>query len=375
MSIDTKARSKDLSIESLRGLAILLMVAGHVIGSTSQRGMQVADNSVWHYYFVGLEDIRMPLFTLLSGYVYAYRPLGGMAALPRMVRGKVKRLLVPLFTIGTIYFLTQALLPGTNSKPPLASFWRTYVFSYEHFWFLQSIFLIFLVVALLDANRLLESLWKWSLAFGLSSIAFILVTIPQGWSIFSIGGAIRLLPFFLLGYAMHRFAAALDRPRWMAVTLPVFAFVYGVQVMQLTGLIEVSGALDKAVGLLIGLSAVSTFVLVRHGIYVRWLAWLGQFAFAVYLLHVFGSAGTRLVLVEAGIDNELVVFALCLLVAVSLPIVFEVTLGRVSWVSRTFLGQARWRPTPYPPVRSGTKQTAEPQGEENEAKWDSRTLR
>jgi fucose 4-O-acetylase-like acetyltransferase len=369
------ARSKDFSIESLRGLAILLMVAGHVIGSTPERGMQAADDSIWHYYFVGLEDIRMPLFTLLSGYVYAYRPLGTMAAFPRMVKGKVRRLLVPLLTIGTIYFLTQALLPGTNSKPPLTSFWRTYVFSYEHFWFLQAIFLIFLLVALLDANRLIDEFRKWSVTFGLSAIAFILVTIPPGWSVFSMGGAIRLLPFFLLGCAMHRFAALLDRRRWMAVTIPVFAVVYGIEFLDLAGFIHVSGAASKLIGLLVGVSAVSTIILLRDRLYLRWLAWLGQFAFAIYLLHVFGSAGTRLVLGRAGIENELVVFTLCLAVAVALPILFEVTLGRVSWMSWAFLGQAPWRPTAYPPVRPGTRLATDPNGNGNATKSGSQTVR
>ena len=35
------AMRKDLSIESLRGLAAILMVAGHVIGSDAARGMAV----------------------------------------------------------------------------------------------------------------------------------------------------------------------------------------------------------------------------------------------------------------------------------------------------------------------------------------------
>ena len=39
------ARIKNFEIESLRGLAIILMVAGHVIGSDPERGMQVPETS------------------------------------------------------------------------------------------------------------------------------------------------------------------------------------------------------------------------------------------------------------------------------------------------------------------------------------------
>jgi hypothetical protein len=36
---------KDLFVETLRGLAITLVVIGHVIGSASDGGMQVSDDS------------------------------------------------------------------------------------------------------------------------------------------------------------------------------------------------------------------------------------------------------------------------------------------------------------------------------------------
>jgi fucose 4-O-acetylase-like acetyltransferase len=37
--------NKNLNIDTLRGFAIVLVVMGHVIGSESDGGMKVADNS------------------------------------------------------------------------------------------------------------------------------------------------------------------------------------------------------------------------------------------------------------------------------------------------------------------------------------------
>ena len=42
---------KDLRIETMRGLALFLMVAGHVIGSSSDLGMKVPDDSVLRYLY------------------------------------------------------------------------------------------------------------------------------------------------------------------------------------------------------------------------------------------------------------------------------------------------------------------------------------
>lgn len=67
---------RDVPIDSLRGVAILLMVAGHVIGADESLGMGVGPHSGWRFGYDLLVDLRMPLFTALSGLVYGLRPLG-----------------------------------------------------------------------------------------------------------------------------------------------------------------------------------------------------------------------------------------------------------------------------------------------------------
>lgn len=41
--------------------------------------MQVADRSAWRLFYLALKDIRMPLFTGISGFVYAMRPICAVA--------------------------------------------------------------------------------------------------------------------------------------------------------------------------------------------------------------------------------------------------------------------------------------------------------
>jgi peptidoglycan/LPS O-acetylase OafA/YrhL len=76
------SRQKDSAIQSLRGLAVILMVCGHVIGSTRANGMQVADRSAWRLFYLALKDLRMPIFTVISGFVYAMRPICAVADVP-----------------------------------------------------------------------------------------------------------------------------------------------------------------------------------------------------------------------------------------------------------------------------------------------------
>src|SRR6185437_1975062 len=62
-------------VQTMRGLACLLLVAFHAIGSTGASGLHVADDSAYRLFTNLFVHVRMPVFTFLSGLVYAWRPL------------------------------------------------------------------------------------------------------------------------------------------------------------------------------------------------------------------------------------------------------------------------------------------------------------
>lgn len=78
---------KNLSIETLRGIAILLVVIGHVIGSTPDGGMKIDFPHPLRYLYVWIDYIQMPLFTAIAGWVYALKPFSHTVGL-RSLRGR-----------------------------------------------------------------------------------------------------------------------------------------------------------------------------------------------------------------------------------------------------------------------------------------------
>ncbi|MBX7431131.1 acyltransferase [Mycobacterium sp. Y57] len=196
---------KDPAIETLRGVAIVLVVIGHVIGIDADRGMQAALDSPWRIFYLALVDVRLPLFTMISGYIYALRPLTSPDGLAGLLKTKSRRLLLPLLTVGTLLFVTQRAVPGTNYKPHLDEYYRIFIYPYEHLWFLQSIFVIFVLVGLLDAFGLLNTACRALVALAVSLAMFEVIPVPQYADIFSASGVLRLLPFFLLGYMLNRY--------------------------------------------------------------------------------------------------------------------------------------------------------------------------
>ena len=103
------------------------------------------------YLYVWIDYIQMPLFTAIAGWVYALKPFSASSGFGSFVRKKALRLLVPMVAVGTLYFLVQYLMPGTNNKGVLSQMWRIYVFPYTIYWYLPSLFLIF-VVAMVDGQ-------------------------------------------------------------------------------------------------------------------------------------------------------------------------------------------------------------------------------
>lgn len=330
---------RDITIDSLRGLALILMVAGHVIGSGAQSGMQVADDSGWRFFYLILDDVRMPLFTVLSGYVYALRPVLQPIGMLKMLRGKFRRLIVPLFTVGTIFYLMRIVIPAVNSRPSLSEIWRVYVYGYGHFWFLLSLFSIFVIVGVLTSVGALATMRRWVLLVAASTILFIFVRVPDDWNIFAAAGTIRLLPFFLLGYGLYFFAAELPWGKLTPVAFSISVLLLGVKASMVVRGYDNESIRTATISIVLGIMATAFLVGSRQKLRSRLLSWLGQYSFGVYLLHVFGTAGARILLGRIGVDQPFLVFVACLALGIAFPIFIEMLFGRFSVVSWSIFGQ------------------------------------
>jgi len=78
-------KDKNHSIETMRGLACLMLVAYHVIGSNGSNGLQVPDNGIVRHICDVLSYLRMPLFAFISGYVYGLCKINKDFMLPSLV--------------------------------------------------------------------------------------------------------------------------------------------------------------------------------------------------------------------------------------------------------------------------------------------------
>jgi fucose 4-O-acetylase-like acetyltransferase len=323
---------KDTSIETLRGFAVLLMVLGHVIGNTGDRGLRVEDDSLYRYAYYSFQDVRMPLFTVIAGFVYAMRPVKLSAAGP-FLSGKARRLLLPLLTVGTLQFVVQHLTPGSNREEGWGDLWRVYVYGYDQFWFVQALFPIFFVMLLIDGLGLMKTVPAWLGWLGLAALASRFLPKPD---LFSLWGYLYLQPYFLLGCGLNRFPKLLTRP----------AVVAGLGLLLLGGLTVRQaiwfGAADidaKPTGwLALCAGLAGTALLFRFRRSIPCLAVLGNLSFSIYLFHVFGTAGSRLALSRLGVESRPALLLAGLAAGLILPIGIDLVLKQNRLLRTAFLG-------------------------------------
>jgi surface polysaccharide O-acyltransferase-like enzyme len=322
-------------VQTLRGLACILLVAFHTVGNHRWTGLHVADDSGFRFFANLFQYIRMPLFTFLSGFVYAYRSVlpGGARDLAWR---KFTRLVMPLLCVATLYFAaTSVAPPDSNGVIPLEQMWRIYVFPYVHFWFLQAIILIFAVVALLEHWRLLATPLRYGVVLLASVGVHLAVDMTRADDVpFGIFYALHFAPYFLLGLGANRFRSLFLQPGVSWACLSVLLVAMALHARNLLG----GAQLDRNGSLLeVTIAATATLAMVRLFPSFRPLEIIGAYSFSIYLFHSFFVAAARLVSKPVG--TLAIVFAACVVAGVIGPMVLERVLGNVPVVKTLLFGK------------------------------------
>lgn len=331
---------KNLSVETLRGIAILLVVVGHVIGSGPDGGMKIDFPHPLRYFYVWIDYIQMPLFTAIAGWVYALKPFSASSGFGSFVRKKALRLLVPMAAVGTLYFLVQYLMPGTNNKGELSQLWRIYIFPYTIYWYLPSLFLIFVVQWWIDSRKWMDTLGKWSiccvvaLVFSRINDVWILHEVPD---LFSFKGALGQLPYFFVGVASCRFAVSLcSRPAVRRVLLAVA--LWGIVLIQIVWFYP--GKYASLSMLLYPVTLIPTlFLLLASKWHNRFFVWIGGYAYSIYLFHGFGTSGGRIILKMMGIDAIVPILLSATFIATIGPVLVDKLFNCSKMLRMLFLGR------------------------------------
>lgn len=289
MSVSATTKNRDLSIDTLRGVACILLVALHVIGENPAQGLRIPEEHPLALFTQLAFHLRMPLFAMLSGFVYAWRP-AERGRLGKFWQGKARRLILPFLFAATAFAGINTVLGGGFAMP-IEDFWQVYVFAYAHFWFIQAVLLIFAAFAIADwlfPNRPHE------VALGMMILSIVLFVAPVARDIefLSITRALYLFPFFALGVFMNRFDPKRFGPAaqiWLGVAILLF-FLH-----TLASFDDPHRTIERRAvfSLMAGLAFAGALLANRFSF--KPLAWIGQYSYSIYLYHLFAVMGLQMI--------------------------------------------------------------------------------
>lgn len=286
-------------VQTLRGLACLLLVAFHTVGATAASGLHVPDVSRYREFTNLFVHVRMPLFTFLSGLVYAYRPLRPRQAL-QFSGKKVRRLGVPLVVASTLLYGLHFAMH--HQVPPLSRMWSIYVFPYWHLWFVQALLVVFAALIVLESLGALSTCRRFVVVFALSLVLYLYGPLERQ-NVLGVQNATYLLPFFLWGLGAHRFRGLLQARRALIATAVCFIVTQGFHsyIVLTRALAPIDPvATRSALDLLIGMS--SSLCALQLLPRVRLMEQIGGSSYPIYLYHplfvaaVLSGAGALLTL-------------------------------------------------------------------------------
>ncbi len=139
----------------IRSLAIIMVVAFHAYYMMFVPAHFPKTMGMYHdmYYTINciILQFRMPLFILISGYLFSHleNDRGKYATFKDLLKNKFKHLVIPFFVFATMFMLT------TNDFS-----WEPYYsWGYSHLWFITMLFWCFIFTRLLSFLPFSKKYW------------------------------------------------------------------------------------------------------------------------------------------------------------------------------------------------------------------------
>lgn len=286
------SKSGDLRIETLRGIAIIAVVANHaglwLSHALTQSGYDFAlTSSVTTFFSDLLTPIRMPLFTVLSGFVYAIHPFSRDKGV-LFVQGKFRRIIIPLFFVSTVmYFLTLVFTsetPGIVGRNPQIipphDFWVMWFYNFGHLWFLQVLIVLFAMISIIDALGLMNTSKKWLFWLAVSAMAYYFT--PRSIEFWSLNRVINIQIFFFFGIGLYRFKEQIFTP--VIVKFATYVFVATMLIHYYVKSQHIGNHFNYWPLVILAGTAGPIWILSLN---FTWkpLIWIGKYSYSIYLYH------------------------------------------------------------------------------------------
>ncbi len=268
------AGTRSRTIDALKGIAILIVMVGHVL---SWNHMEDG------YLYDAIKVLQMPLFMMVSGYLCGIgRRAENLKEYGKILGKRGLSYLVPFF----FWIIIK------HPLHPISSVAETLFQLDKGLWFLMTLFLLNLMVYTAQLAGARAGKYKkpvfWLVYLGLA--AFVVLETMLGWEFLSPGLTRLYLPFYLAGYLAGEYREKVSAipKRWKALgCIPAACgMLFLVAAFDLLDVSSLAGLLRQTAASFLGCYVVVYLVaLCRDGKVKGVLAWLGGYTLEIYVLH------------------------------------------------------------------------------------------
>lgn len=185
-------KNRNDTIDILRGIAVLLMIFGHAIQYGSGQLWINSEGYFDNYIFKFIYGFHMPLFMLISGYLFFYSLKKN--SFWENIKNKIITLLLPIFVWSVLYNVFIRII--WNGQRIDVSFIKQFIwYIISSFWFLWAVFFCSIVVLLV--NRFFaDNIFVYLVGFILTFL------LPDSYNSHMYK---YMYPFFVIGYLIHTY--------------------------------------------------------------------------------------------------------------------------------------------------------------------------
>lgn len=326
-------------IDSVKGIAIILVVVGHVIGGYTGDNFFYSINNFLKYFMWTIYTFHMPLFFMISGVVYEkYEVISCNNDYLRIAKKKSLNLLIPYFIFSTLQIIVKLPLQGKiDSQVSVSNIWLLPIKPIDQFWFIYSLFFIFLIIGLVRLFKLNPKVVIITLFIG---TLFFKTTITDNVLLSNLKSIIVGSFYFYIGVLLQKRNNHISK-RYSSI---VYLFIFMITNILYNNLALMSEL--KSLFLVVMAMCGSLFVISlckannRAG-EVNILQIVGKHSFEIYIIHVLLCAVIRRVLIIIGIKSVIIHFVLGIGLSIIIPIIISKFMSRFKCIDFIF------KPTKY----------------------------
>ena len=322
----SRSRGKSVlsNLDTLRGLACLMVVLFHVIGEPDS-GLKLQEG-VLRWSVDSLKYFRMPLFAAMAGFFYAATSVE-RDGLGRFLKRRLATLMVPALCVTFIYWGVRRMAYGLSESLLFAL-----LYGYLHLWFLYALMIMLAVAGALDAV-FKPPTWVWGTLIIIAPI--LSVNMPPVDAL-GVSHAVNLFCYFALGVVLCRVPRLL---RSIGFFVAALTGAVGTLALQQLRMRDIAVALSQMPywHFLGGICCVMVMLYLVPRL--RALEAISIYTYTIYLWHGMGNAAVRVALRHLHVENIGVIVVLGFLAGVIGPILFHIAIRRFPRMSSFLIGR------------------------------------